>query len=86
MKKEKILTTRFQNALSIPGTQKLHKIIPVSNGRVKIYETLGADEGEGRIILKNSKKDMVQDLLHPKPGDYVVYKYDDKVWVAIINS
>ena len=29
---------------------------------------------------------MVQDLLHPKPGNYVVCKYDDKVWVAIINS
>ena len=80
------MATRFQNALSISGTQKLHKIIPVSNGRVKIYETSDADEGEERIIPKNSKKVMVQDLLHPKPGVYVVCKYDNKVWVAIINS
>ena len=33
--KEKFLTTRFQNTLFIPGTQKLHKIIPAGNGRVK---------------------------------------------------
>ena len=29
---------------------------------------------------------MVQDLLNPKSGDYVICKYDDKVWMAIINS
>ena len=29
---------------------------------------------------------MVQDLLNPKPGDYVVCKYDDRVLVTIINS
>ena len=29
---------------------------------------------------------MVQDLLHPKFGDYVICKYDDKVWVAFIGS
>ena len=52
-KKEKILATKFQNALSIPGTQKFHKIIPVSNSSVKIYEMSDADEGEERIILKN---------------------------------
>ena len=80
------MATRFQNALSIPGTQKLHKIIPAGNGRVKIYKTSNADEGEERITQKNSKKDVVQDLLHPKSGDYVIYKYDDKVWVAFISS
>ena len=29
---------------------------------------------------------MVQDLLHPKPGYYVICKYDDKVWMAFISS
>ena len=43
------MATRFENALLIPGTQKLHKIIPAGNGRVKIYETSNADEGEVRI-------------------------------------
>ena len=84
--KEKILSTRFQNALLISGTQKLYKITPASNGRVKIYETSNADEGEERITLKNSKKDVVQGLLHPKSGDYVICKYDDKVGVAFISS
>ena len=84
--KEKFLATRFQNALLIPGTHKLYKIIPAGNARVKIYETSNANEGEKRIILKNSKRDLVQDLLHPKSGDYVTCKYDDKVWVAFMLS
>ena len=71
---EKFLATRFQNSLLIPGTQKLHKIIPAGNGKVKIYETSHADEGEERITQKNSKKD----LLHPNSGDYVICKYNDK--------
>ena len=29
---------------------------------------------------------MVQDLFYPKSGDYVISKYDDKVWVAFISS
>ena len=29
---------------------------------------------------------MVQDLLHPKSGGYVICKYDDKVWVAFIST
>ena len=29
---------------------------------------------------------MVQDLLYPKSGDYVICKYDDKVWVAFTSS
>ena len=60
IEKEKFLATRFQNALLIPGTQKLHKIIPVGNVRVKIYKTSNADEGEEKITQKNSKKDVVQ--------------------------
>ena len=32
------------------------------------------------------KKDVVQDLLHSQSGDYVICKYDDKVWVAFISS
>ena len=35
---------------------------------------------------KNSKKDVIQDLLHSKSGDYAICKYDDKVWVAFISS
>ena len=46
------MATRFQNTLLIPGAQKLHKIIPAGNGRVKIYETSNADEGEERIQKK----------------------------------
>ena len=63
----------------------MHKIISAGNGRVKIYETSNTDEGEERITQKNSKKDVVQDLFHPKSGDYVICKYDDKVWVAFIS-
>ena len=33
----------------------------------------------------NSKKDVVQDLLHSKSGYYVICKYDHKVWVAFIS-
>ena len=29
---------------------------------------------------------MIQDLLHPKSGGYVICNYDDKVWVAFICS
>ena len=65
----------------------MHKIIPAGNGRVKIYETSNhANEGEERITIKDSKRDMVQDLLRPKYGVYVICKYDDKVWVAFISS
>ena len=46
------MATRFQNALFIPGTQKLHKIVPAGNGRVKIYETSNADDREERIQKK----------------------------------
>ena len=35
---------------------------------------------------KIQKKDVVQDLLHPRSDDYVICKYDDKVWVAFISS
>ena len=35
IEKEKFLATKFQNAPLIIGTQKLHKIIPAGNGRVK---------------------------------------------------
>ena len=75
------MATRFQNALLISRTQKLHKIFPTDNGRIKIYETSNAD-GEERI----KKKDVVQDLLHPKSGYYVICKYGDKVWVVFISS
>ena len=47
-----------------------------------MYETSNADEAEERITQKNFKKD----VLHPKPGDCVICKYDDKVWVAFISS
>ena len=80
------MATRFRNTLLIPGTQKLHKIISAGNDRVKIYETSNANKGEKRILQKNSKKDVVQDLLDSKSGDYVICKYDDKVWVAFISS
>ena len=50
--KEKFLATRFQNALLIPGIQKLHKVISAGNGRVKIYETSNANEEE-KITLNN---------------------------------
>ena len=63
----------------------MHKLIPARNGRVKIYETSNADEGEERITHKNSKKSVVQDLLHPKSGDYVICKYN-KVWVAFVSA
>ena len=73
-------------ALLIFGIQKLHKIISAGDGKVKINETSNVD-GEERITLKNSKKDVVQVLLlHPKSGDHVICKYDDKVWVAFICS
>ena len=64
----------------------MHKIFPAGNGRVRIYETSNADEGEKRITQKNSKRDVVQDLLQPKSGDYIICKYDGKVCVAFINS
>ena len=47
----------------------MHKIIPAGNSKVNIYETSNADEGEERITQKNSKKDMVEDVLHSKSGD-----------------
>ena len=80
------MATRYQNALSILGTQNLHEIIPARNGRVKIYEKSNVDEGEKRTALQNLKVDVVQDLLYLKFGDYVVCKYDDKVSVAFISS
>ena len=64
----------------------MHKTIPASNGKVKIYQTSNTDEGEEIITQKNSKKDVVHVLFHPKSGDYVSCKYDDKVWVAFISS
>ena len=57
----------------------MHEIIPAGYGIVKIYETSNADEGEERITQKNFKKDVVQDLLYPNSGDYVICKCDDKV-------
>ena len=80
------MATSFRNALLIPGTQKLHKIIPAGNGRVEIYETSNADEGEERITQKNFLKNVVQDMLHSKSGDYAICKYNDKVWMAFISS
>ena len=46
-----------------------------------------------QMLIKEKKEfhwkiqiEVVQDLLHPKSGDYVICKYDDKVWVGFISS
>ena len=50
--KENFLESRFEQSLTIVGTQKMHKFIPLNNGKIKVFETSHADEGDEKQILK----------------------------------
>lgn len=84
--KEDFLTERFKSALQILGTQKLHKIIPYANGKVKIFDISGSENFEERQIIKKSSLQEEQELLHPTLGSYIVCTYNEKKWIGFVES
>jgi hypothetical protein len=84
--KEAFLETRFEKSLTITGTQKLHKFVPLSYGQIKVFETSDAEEGEDRqIIIQRYTRPR---FCPPKPecGTYVICTYNNQKWVGFVNS
>lgn len=83
---ETFLASRFQNALPIVGTQKIHKILPLHKGKVKVFETSNTEEGEEKKILKSYENESIKISEKPICGQYVICQYDNKKWIGIVES
>lgn len=85
-KSENFLAPRFQNAVPIVGTQKIHKILPSDKGKLKVFHTSNTEEGEEKNILKSYKNESIKKCENPNCGQYVICQYNNKKWIGIVES
>ena len=81
----KKLKRRFDMAISITGTQKFHKYVPLNETTLRVYHLSQDTEGEERSIIKLSK---VISKVKPTPkiGDYIVCSYGSTNWVGLVQE
>src|SRR5215469_4308216 len=85
-KEELVLNKRFSEAVTITGTQKFHKFIPIDNETIKVFELSCDSEGMEIKIVKPQYVRSKKFQMNPQIGNYVVCSYNSDKWVGFILS
>ena len=81
-----MLNKRFSEAVTITGTQKFHKFIPIDNETIKVFELSCDSEGMEIKIVKPQYVRSKKFQMNPQIGNYVVCSYNSDKWVGFILS
>lgn len=83
---ENLLKERFRLAVTVAGTQKFHRFVPVNKTEIEVFELSDDAIGEKRNIIKKDIKSKDEGHVYPKIGDYVICSYTHSKWMGMILS
>lgn len=82
---EQRLEHRFKECMTIPGTQKFHRFVPLNKEELMVYP-ISSGVGEKKKIMKSTNKPEFRCLKNVKIGQYVAVIYDINVWYGIVEE
>ena len=83
-KTEEELKDIFESVITVPGTQKFHKFVPVTPQQIKAFYTSSDRQGEIKCVTGNT--DIVNNCVNIKVGSYVVCLYNGQKFVGFVES
>jgi hypothetical protein len=89
---EKQLEDRFSAAKTIPGTQKLHRFVPIDNTTMRVYDLSQSSISQSVTVCdtdggESSGEFGTADSTEILPGStYIACQYDRKWWVGMVKD
>ena len=73
--------------MRIPGTRKYHKLVPINEFKMKVFEISSDENGEEKCIQnEDNLTTSLNPTYHPTNGDFVVCKYNHLKWIGFVDS
>lgn len=80
------LKERFENSVTIPGTQKFHKFVPLSKTKIKVFDLSSDIDGQEKFICKAKSLNLkTKPSVSAKIGDFIICSYDERKWVGMVT-
>lgn len=88
---EEKLQERFSVAKTIPGTQKLHRIIPVSTNELKVFplsqSTMTQNVAICNIVKGSDDENTCEPIFENYPvSSFIACIYEQKWWIGIVKQ
>lgn len=88
---EQLLNARFAESKVIPGTQKLHRVVPLNKEELLVYQISSGRDWETKKIVKvradlETQEDIYVKTGKAKIGDYVGCIYDRNLYYGLVEG
>ena len=74
----------FESAITVQGTRKFHKFVPIDSNHIKAFHKSSDSTGELKCVTGTSN--ILNDNIEIKVGSYVVCIYNGQKYVGFVES